>query len=108
MQPYSKEIGEGQGVRVSGWSSGGGLRGGGDESDTNPKAAESKGNGSPTSPATDEPSDGSDGSSEEDNLVRHSTPKVPALRAVLGHQDDDTIPQEEYNLLTSTKHHMTS
>ena len=55
-------------MRVSGWSSGGGLRGGGDESDTNPKAAESKGNdcdGSPTSPATDEAEDG------KDNLNHH-------------------------------------
>ena len=53
-------------MRVSGWSSGGGLRGGGDESDTNPKADESKDcGGSPTSPATDEAGDDINEDSEE-------------------------------------------
>ena len=54
-------------MRVSGWSRFCGLRGGHDESDTKPKAAESEDcDGSPTLSATDEPSDGSDEHSEED------------------------------------------
>ena len=66
LEHDDEEIGEGQGVRVSGWSSGGGLRGGGDESDTNPKAAESKDcDVSPTSPATEKPRDGNNEDSEE-------------------------------------------
>ena len=53
-------------MRVSGWSSGGGLRGGGDESDTNPKAVKSKDcDGSPTSPVTEKARDDNDEDSEE-------------------------------------------